>query len=275
MGTKQGRRAELRRLNQAPWGPPFARLVGPLVVGGLVCVCAAIWPLAASARASSPAAASSPSQPLYVPPLPLPLDVLSPFRPPPQPWAAGNRGVDLATAAGAPVVAAAAGTVIYAGELAGRGVVSIDHGVIRTTYEPVDAIVGRGDHVTRGQLIGHVQAVADGCGPPGRCLHWGAIGPAGYADPLSLLSSPQGRIRLLPLQLPVQAPLQPPAEGPARQRAAPATAQAAGPSGAAAARRTGSDVSGVDANTIRTTARTLGVVAVVTGWLAFGRRRRR
>ena len=35
------------------------------------------------------------------------------------------------------------GTVTFAGRLAGRGVVVVDHGGLRTTYEPVSASVSR------------------------------------------------------------------------------------------------------------------------------------
>jgi len=46
-------------------------------------------------------------------------------------------------------------------------------------------------------VIGAVSAVADGCGPPGECLHWGAIRGDVYIDPLSLLALP--KVRLLPI----------------------------------------------------------------------------
>src|SRR5438105_2914584 len=62
------------------------------------------------------------------------------FDPPPVPWATGHRGVDLRARAGAPVHAAGAGVVGYAGVLAGRGVVAIHHpDGLETTYEPVSA----------------------------------------------------------------------------------------------------------------------------------------
>jgi hypothetical protein len=133
----------------------------------------------------------------FVAPLPTPLTVLHEFDPPAQPWLPGNRGVDLAATTGEPVVAAAGGVVLYAGPLAGRGVVSIDHGATRTTYEPVDAVVTRGQTVRRGQVIGRVAAVSDGCGPLGGCLHWGAIRADGYVDPLGLLAV--AHVRLLPI----------------------------------------------------------------------------
>ena len=131
------------------------------------------------------------------PPLPAPLSVVRSFAPPLHAWAAGNRGVDLAAHAGEPVSAATAGLVIYAGLLAGRGVISIRDGTLRTTYEPVDPVVHAGDSVAAGQLIGFVTSAADSCGPPGSCLHWGALESDQYVDPMSLLRAP--RVRLLPL----------------------------------------------------------------------------
>ena len=70
--------------------------------------------------------------------------VTRPFAPPPHRYGAGHRGVDLLTAPGAPVRAAGAGRVSYAGLLAGRGVMVVVHGALRTTYEPVTAAVGLG-----------------------------------------------------------------------------------------------------------------------------------
>lgn len=78
-----------------------------------------------------------------------------PLRPPPavtrsfdapvQDWHPGHRGVDLAGAAGQPVYAAGGATVVFAGLLAGRPVVSLAHpGGLRTSYEPVRAAVRPG-----------------------------------------------------------------------------------------------------------------------------------
>ncbi|HWF41808.1 MAG TPA: M23 family metallopeptidase [Acidothermaceae bacterium] len=131
------------------------------------------------------------------PPLPAPLTVTRTFAPPLHPWAAGNRGVDLAAHVGESVSAATAGLVIYAGLLAGRGVISIRDGSLRTTYEPVDPVVHAGDNVVAGQLIGYVSAAADSCGSPGSCLHWGALQSGEYVDPMRLLRAP--RVRLLPI----------------------------------------------------------------------------
>jgi murein DD-endopeptidase MepM/ murein hydrolase activator NlpD len=143
-----------------------------------------------------PAAASSDTQSLS-PPLPPPLVVLRSFAPPTNRWDAGNRGVDLAASSGEPVFAGASGRVIYAGVLAGRGVISIDDGSAHLTYEPVDPLVTVGSVVVAGALIGQVADELDDCGPPGSCLHWGVRTGLTYLDPLALLRTP--KVRLLPI----------------------------------------------------------------------------
>jgi murein DD-endopeptidase MepM/ murein hydrolase activator NlpD len=109
------------------------------------------------------------------------------FQPPPQRWLAGHRGVDLAAVPGDTVVAAGAGIVTFAGPLAGRGVVTVTHGVLRTTYEPVTATVEVGDAVSAGDPIGVIAAGASHCGGYPSCLHWGLLQGDVYLDPLLLL----------------------------------------------------------------------------------------
>lgn len=141
---------------------------------------------------ASPAAGA-----VYALPLAGPLRVLRPFEPPPTPYAAGHRGVDVEGPAGAPVLAAASGRVSFAGRVAGRGVVVIRHpDGIRTEYEPVAASVAAGQAVARGQPIGRLRGQHDRW-PPGRCLHWGARRGEVYIDPLLLLRA-LGPVRLLP-----------------------------------------------------------------------------
>ena len=74
-------------------------------------------------------------------------EVVEGFDPPDDPWGAGHRGVDLLGSPGQQVHAALPGRVSFAGMLAGRGVVVVDHGDTRTTYEPVAAGVSVGDAV--------------------------------------------------------------------------------------------------------------------------------
>jgi murein DD-endopeptidase MepM/ murein hydrolase activator NlpD len=119
------------------------------------------------------------------------------FAPPPRPWLPGHRGVDLAADTGVPVYAAGPGVVRFAGGLAGRGVVSIDHtDGLRTTYEPVTATVSADQVVRAGDVIGHLEAGHPGC-PVAACLHWGLRCGDVYLDPLALVGA--AHVRLLPL----------------------------------------------------------------------------
>ncbi|WOC14499.1 hypothetical protein MP11Mi_36210 [Gordonia sp. MP11Mi] len=99
------------------------------------------------------------------------------------------------------MLAARAGTVHFAGLVAGKPTVSIRHGDgVLTTYEPVIARVRRGEHVGRGQVIGVLAAGHEGC-RAAACLHWGARRGSGrdavYLNPLGLLGVL--RVRLKPL----------------------------------------------------------------------------
>ncbi|HEX6469358.1 MAG TPA: M23 family metallopeptidase [Streptosporangiaceae bacterium] len=122
--------------------------------------------------------------------------VVRDYAPPPRPWLSGHRGVDLAARPGQPVYAAGAGRVSYAGRVAGRGVVALLHGALRTSYLPVRPAVRPGQPVTAGQRLGIVEDVRGHCGPV-LCLHWGLRRGRVYLDPLSLLG--RGQIRLLPV----------------------------------------------------------------------------
>lgn len=132
----------------------------------------------------------------FEPPLPA-LTVLTPFRPPPTRYGSGHRGVDLAAAEGDVVRAIGPGIVIYAGLLAGRGVVSVEHeGGLRSTYEPVLAAVHAGQYVSTGTVLGELQAGHETCAPAD-CLHLGARMPDRvYLDPMALFGP--WRIRLKP-----------------------------------------------------------------------------
>lgn len=132
----------------------------------------------------------------FVLPVPGRAVVLTAFEPPATRYGRGHRGVDLAAATGVPVRSAGDGTVVFAGNLAGRGVVSVAHPVgIRTTYEPVGASVRPGQHVQAGTVIGSLAAGHASCAP-GSCLHWGARLPDGsYLDPMGLLTGLQVRLK--------------------------------------------------------------------------------
>jgi murein DD-endopeptidase MepM/ murein hydrolase activator NlpD len=118
------------------------------------------------------------------------------FDPPDSPYGAGHRGVDLLGTVGQPVLTALPGTISFAGPLAGRGVVVVDHGATRTTYEPVTATVAVGTPVAAGTPIGTLELARSHCFPQA-CLHWGWIEGQTYLDPLRLVGV--GPVRLLPL----------------------------------------------------------------------------
>ncbi|MGY1672760.1 M23 family metallopeptidase [Geodermatophilus sp. SYSU D00710] len=158
----------------------------------LVACAAALAPVAAVAGPAAPAAA-----PPWVSPLGDPPVVTRPFAPPPSPYGPGHRGADLAGAPGDVVRTAGDGVVAFAGMVAGRPVVSVDHpDGLRTTHEPVTPTVGAGQAVRRGDPLGTLVAGHEGC-PVAACLHWGLRRGETYLDPLSLLRPP--RVRLLPV----------------------------------------------------------------------------
>ncbi|WP_425565950.1 M23 family metallopeptidase [Pseudonocardia ailaonensis] len=123
------------------------------------------------------------------------------FDRPPFFYGRGHRGADLAGTPGQAVLAARDGIVVFAGPVAGRGVVSVEHADgLRTTYEPVAGTVAVGVRVRRGDPVGTLEEGHPGC-PAAACLHWGVRRASGadaeYYDPLVLLRP--RHVRLLPL----------------------------------------------------------------------------
>ncbi len=117
----------------------------------------------APVRAVPPLAAHAPvderpgwdgSRPHFVPPVDAP--VADPFRAPVGPFGPGNRGIEYATAPGTQVRAIGAGVVAFAGPVAGRGVVSVDHpSGLRSTYTGLAEIdVVAGVAVAQGTIVG-------------------------------------------------------------------------------------------------------------------------
>jgi murein DD-endopeptidase MepM/ murein hydrolase activator NlpD len=168
---------------------------------------------------AGPAAAAGP----WVWPLAGPHMVSRGFDPPATPYGPGHRGADLPGRPGQAVLAAGAGRISYAGLLAGRGVVVVVHGELRTTYEPVTAAVRVGQQVTAGQVIGSLDAGHPGC--TSACLHWGLLRGAVYLDPVQLVR--RGPSRLLPLDRPAVAA----GTQPAQRAALPASSAAPRPAG--------------------------------------------
>ncbi|OHV38160.1 MULTISPECIES: murein hydrolase activator EnvC family protein [Pseudofrankia] len=145
----------------------------------------------------APATRATPAS--WRPPLDGPLAVVRPFQPPATPYGVGHRGIDLHARVGATVRAAGDGVVSYAGVLAGRGVVAVTHGGLRTTYEPLTVLVSAGQRVAAGTPLGRLAAGHPGC-VQDACLHWGLLRADVYLSPLTLLLPDPPR--LLPLARP-------------------------------------------------------------------------
>lgn len=170
----------------------------------------AVPPAGASSTARPPAAGipapppgagvAAPGAGYAWPMLPAPA-VVTPFRAPSHPYGPGHRGVDLGGTPGGPVLAARAGTVVFAGPVGGRDLVSVRHDDgLRTTYEPVLPVVETSAVIRAGEVIGLLQPGHAGCAAQA-CLHWGVRRDRNeYLDPLVLLRPP--RVRLLPVPIP-------------------------------------------------------------------------
>lgn len=165
-------------------GPPWRRLA-LLVAAVLLTMIAA--PAHAEGPGDEPVTLALPSP--AGPPLAGRPEVVTPFAPPEKKWQAGHRGVDLAAPPGSTVLATAAGTVSYVGVIAGVPVVTIDHGTVRTTYQPVTSNLAVGTAVTLGAPVGVLRA-GHRCEVAGAevCLHVGLREGEHYLDPLLMFA---------------------------------------------------------------------------------------
>ena len=154
---------------------------------------------ASPALSPSPSPTAVPAARWAWPPAPRP-DVLRGFDDV-GPYAAGHRGVDLAAAPGQPVLAPAEGTVVFAGAVAGRGVLVLAHpDGLRSSYEPVEPVAAVGTRVGAGDVVAGVAAAPAHCGAV-TCLHLGVRRGEAYLDPLQLLRAADPPV-LLPLGRP-------------------------------------------------------------------------
>ncbi|MEV6768134.1 peptidoglycan DD-metalloendopeptidase family protein [Nocardia sp. NPDC051030] len=155
------------------------------------------WLLLVFATLCAPTGAAAPSRDFDWPLQPRPV-VVRGFDKPEHDWLPGHRGVDLAGSPGQSVLAAGDGIIAFAGTVAGKPVVSIDHpGGLRTTYEPVKDPIPLGRKITRGTSIGTLESGHPGCPSPA-CLHWGARRDHDYLDPLGLLHRTPLRLKPVP-----------------------------------------------------------------------------
>ena len=121
------------------------------------------------------------------PPPPAPPPIVRPFDPPDRPWQAGHRGADIRLPTDGRVRALAAGTVAFAGPVAGKPVVVVRlPDGRRVTYEPVRAVVAVGTRVGAGTVLGTVAERGGHCGADRGCLHVGLLRGTAYLDPRAL-----------------------------------------------------------------------------------------
>lgn len=211
--ARTGRGAAHRPLGRLrlPRLSPLLRLPRLPCLLGLLCLLSLLSVLGAPA-----AAAAGGGREEWVPPVPG-VDVAEPFRPPAQRWLAGHRGVDLLTRPGAVVRAAGPGVIGFVGRVAGVPIVTVVHGQLRTTYQPVLSDLRVGQPVLAGTPLGRLGLLGGHC-LPRACLHWGLLRGDTYLDPMSLLDL--GPPRLLPLTGPLTGSLTGGSAGPAAVRAA-------------------------------------------------------
>jgi murein DD-endopeptidase MepM/ murein hydrolase activator NlpD len=144
---------------------------------------AAVVALLLSSAGSGAAAA-----PCLRPPVDAP--VADPFRAPACPWCPGNRGLEFAVSAGTVVRAAAAGTVTFAGVVAGVRYVVIEHADgHRATYGSLaSSHLRAAQRVPAGAIVGIT----------GASFHFGLRRGATYVDPEPHLGRWVARSRLVP-----------------------------------------------------------------------------
>ena len=159
-----------------------------VLVGALVVLLG--W-AAAPAASGSTTQSAAPTPVRYQPPVgPPDAVIIGHFRPPPTPYASGDRGVDYATVAGTPVQASAGGRVLFAGPVAGTLAITLVHADgLRTSYSFLASVaVAAGDEVAQGQVIATT----------GTFFHFGVRDPTGtYLDPEQLFAGRIG-VHLVP-----------------------------------------------------------------------------
>ena len=177
----------------APSSIRFVRLTHRVLRrrGAVALACASVLAIAVAAAHPGPSAASAHSFAgnRYIEPITGGI-IIDHFRPPPTPYAAGNRGVDERVPALTPVVASADGEVLFAGDVAGTLHVTVGHADgLRTSYSFIVVVfVHRGQHVEQGTPIGL----------SGVLVHFGVRDPSGtYLDPEALWAGQLGA-RLVP-----------------------------------------------------------------------------
>jgi len=110
--------------------------------------------------------------------------IVAGFVAPAHTYGPGHRGIDL-SAEGETVRAPADGVIAFAGPVAGRHVMTIDHGNgLVTTLEPVEPVATAGSAVARGEPVA---AVASGGHTSAGALHFGVRLHGDYINPMLIL----------------------------------------------------------------------------------------
>ena len=112
--------------------------------------------------------------------------IAQPYVAPAHRYGPGHRGIDLRPKILEDVAAPADGIVAFVGMVAGRGIVTIDHGGgLVTTLEPVIGTVPAGSAVAAGDVVG---ALGGGGHSAAGLLHFGVRKDGEYINPMILLA---------------------------------------------------------------------------------------
>ncbi len=118
-------------------------------------------------------------------PVPEPFRLERPYVAPAHEYGPGHRGIDLHPLDERRVRSPAAGVMAFVGTVAGRAVITIDHGGgLVTTLEPVESDLAPGTAVLRGEAVGVLST--GGHARPGR-VHFGVRLHGEYVNPLLVL----------------------------------------------------------------------------------------
>ncbi|TQK19769.1 peptidase M23-like protein [Microbacterium sp. SLBN-154] len=117
-----------------------------------------------------------------------PFRLVRPYIAPAHEYAPGHRGIDIApvgSSSSVEVVAPADGVIAFSGQVAGRPVVTIDHGAgFVSTLEPAAGVLPPGTAVDRGDVVAMLSE--GGHSAPGT-LHFGVRRNGAYINPMLLL----------------------------------------------------------------------------------------
>ncbi|MCH6229350.1 M23 family metallopeptidase [Microbacterium sp. CFH 31415] len=111
--------------------------------------------------------------------------LVRPFQAPAHAYGAGHRGIDLEAVDSFEVRSPAAGTVAFSGPVAGRGILTIEHGDgLVTTLEPINSDLRPGATLRSGDAVG---TIALGGHTAAGALHFGVRLHGEYVNPMLLL----------------------------------------------------------------------------------------